>query len=78
MGKASIRAALYWPAISVMTHSMEFKQFAQRLAARGKSYGVILGAVMRKLIHIIYGVVKHKTAYDPAKVLGPAHRQPNI
>jgi len=72
MGKASIRAALYWPAISVMTHSMEFKQFAQRLAARGKSYGVILGAVMRKLIHIIYGVVKHKTAYDPAKVLGPA------
>jgi len=72
MGKASIRAALYWPAISVMTHSIEFKQFAARLAARGKSYGVILGAVMRKLIHIIYGVVKHNTPYDPTKVLGPA------
>jgi len=69
-GKASVRAALYWPAITVMTHSMEFKQFAQRLAARGKSYGVILGAVMRKLIHIIYGVVKHKTPYVPEKVLG--------
>jgi transposase len=72
LGKASIRAALYWPAITVMTHSREFKQFAQRLAARGKSSGVILGAVMRKLIHIISGVVKHKTAYDPAKVLGRA------
>lgn len=71
VGKASIRAALYWPAITVMTHSPEFKQFAARLAERGKGFGVILAAVMRKLIHIIYGVVKHKTPYDPSKVLGP-------
>jgi hypothetical protein len=28
--------------------------------------------VMRKLLHIIYGVVKHKAPYDPAKVLGSA------
>jgi transposase len=74
MGKASIRAALYWPAITVMTHSAEFKEFAARMAARGKPYGVILGAVMRKLLHIIYGVVKHKTPYDPTKVLGPVAR----
>jgi transposase len=71
MGKASVRAALYMPAITVMRSNTEFKQFAARLAARGKSYGVILGAVMRKLLHIIYGVVKHKAPYDPQKVLGP-------
>ncbi len=70
-GKASIRAALYLPAITVMRSNAEFKQFAARLAARGKPYGVILGAVMRKLLHIIYGVVKHKAPYDPRKVLGP-------
>lgn len=70
VGKASVRAALYWPAITVMRGNGEFKQFAARLAARGKSYGVILGAVMRKLLHIIYGVVKHKAPYDPQKVLG--------
>jgi len=34
IGKASVRAALYWPAITVMTHSSEFKQYAARLAAR--------------------------------------------
>jgi hypothetical protein len=28
---------------------------------------VIIGAVMRKLIHICYGVLKHQTPYDPAK-----------
>jgi transposase len=71
IGKAGVRAALYMPAITVMSHNAEFKQFAARLAARGKSYGVILGAVMRKLLHIIYGVVKHKAPYDPQKVLGP-------
>jgi hypothetical protein len=26
---------------------------------------------MRKLLHIIYGVVKHKAPYNPQKVLGP-------
>jgi transposase len=72
LGKASVRAALYMPAITVMRSNSEFKAFAARLAERGKPYGVILGAVMRKLLHIIYGVVKHKAAYDPQKVLGPA------
>ena len=72
VGKAGVRAALYWPAITAMSHCPAFKQFAARLAARGKAKGVIIGAVMRKLLHIVYGVLKHKTAYDPNKVLGPA------
>jgi transposase len=71
IGKAGVRAALYWPAITAMRHCPAFKAFAARLAARGKPKKVIIGAVMRKLIHIVYGVLKHKTAYDPQKVLGP-------
>ena len=46
------------------------KAYAERLAARGKAKKVIIGAVMRKLVHIIYGVLKHRTPYDPTKVLG--------
>src|SRR5262245_34754335 len=68
VGKAGVRAALYWPAITAMTHCEAFKAFAARLAARGKPKGVIIAAVMRKLLHIAYGVLKHKTPYDPAKV----------
>ena len=67
VGKASVRAALYWPAIVAMRRCEGFKAFAARLAARGKAKGVIIGAVMRKLIHICYGVLKHQTPYDPAK-----------
>src|SRR5215212_7033734 len=70
VGKAGIRAALYWPAITAMTRCPAFKAFAERLAARGKPKKVIICAVMRKLVHIIYGVLKHRTPYDPAKVLG--------
>lgn len=72
VGKAGIRAALYWPAITAMRRCPAFKAFAERLAARGKPKKVIIGAVMRKLVHIIYGVLKHRTPYDPDKVLGRA------
>lgn len=71
LGKASVRAALYWPAITAMRHCEAFATFAARLQARGKAKGVIIGAVMRKLLHVVYGVLKHKTPFDPTKVLGP-------
>ena len=70
MGKAGIRAALYWPAITAMTRCPAIKAFAERLAARGKPKKVIIAAVMRKLVHICYGVLKHQTPYDPAKAVG--------
>ena len=70
VGKAGVRAALYWPAITAMTHCPAVKAFAARLAARGKAKKVIIGAVMRKLVHICYGVLKHQTPYDPAKAFG--------
>lgn len=69
-GKARIRAALYWPAITAMTRCPAIKSFAERLAARGKEKKVIIGAVMRKLVHICYGVLKHQPPYDPAKAFG--------
>jgi transposase len=70
MGKVGIRAALYWPAITAMRRCPAMRAFAQRLAARGKPKMVIIGAVMRKLVHICYGVLKHQTPYDPAKAFG--------
>ncbi len=70
MGKAGIRAALYWPAVTAMRYCPACKAYAERLAARGKPKKVVIGAVMRKLVHIVYGVLKHRTPYDPSKVLG--------
>jgi transposase len=72
MGNANLRAALYFPAITAIRCCPAFKAFADRLAAKGKPKKVIIGAVMRKMVHVVYGVLKHQTPYDPAKVLGPA------
>ena len=68
LGKSDLRAALYFPAITAKRWCPELRAFAERLAARGKPKMVVIGAVMRKLIHICYGILKHQTPYDPAKV----------
>ena len=65
MGKSSIRAILYWPAITAIQHNSLIAAFAARLKARGKPKMVIIVAVMRKLVHLIYGVLKNRTPFDP-------------
>jgi transposase len=65
IGKAGIRAALYWPAITAIQHNPLIKAMAERLKARGKSQKVIIGAAMRKLLHLAYGVLKNQSYFDP-------------
>ena len=66
MGKAAIRSALYFPAITAIQHNPIVKQLAKRLEAKGKKKSVIRVAAMRKLMHIAYGVLKNNTPFDPA------------
>ncbi len=42
------------------------KKFANQLANNGKSKMVIIGAVMRKLVHLMYGILKSGQAFDLA------------
>ena len=65
MGQARIRCALYMPAIVARTHNPMAKALADRLAERGKCPMVIIGAMMRKLLHIVYGVLKSGKPFDP-------------
>jgi transposase len=66
MGKAALRAALFYPAITAIQHNPAVKQLAKRLEARGKKKSVIRVAAMRKLMHLAYGVIKNKQPFDPA------------
>jgi transposase len=65
MGRASIRAALYMPAIVAKSHNPILHTFAQRLEQRGLRQMEIVIAVMRKLLHLIYGVLKSRQPFDP-------------
>lgn len=66
LGKATLRAALYFPAITAMKFNPLIKAFANRLKAKHKPSKVIIVAVMRKLLHIAYGVIKNNKPFDPA------------
>lgn len=64
-GNATIRAKLYLPAVVATRFNPTAKRLYQRLLARGKAPMAALGAVMRKLVHICFGVLKHQQAYSP-------------
>lgn len=64
-GNPRIRAALYMAAVVAIRHNPDIRAQYQRLLARGKSKMSALGAAMRKLVHICFGVLKHQTPYQP-------------
>ena len=65
-GHSNIRGTLYMPAVVAMTKSDWGKAFAGRLVAAGKPKLLVIGAVMRKLIAIAYGVLKSGQPFNPA------------
>jgi transposase len=71
VGKASLRGALYFPAMTAMRFNPIVKALVQRLEQQHKPWKVILGAAMRKLMHLAYGVLKNKTPFDPNYGLSP-------
>lgn len=65
IGNARLRKALYFPAITAIRCSPFFQAWAKGLQERGKSKMSVICAVMRKLIHLAYGVLKTGQPFDP-------------
>jgi transposase len=65
IGNARLRRALYFPAITALRCSPFFQAWAKGLQERGKSKMSVICAVMRKLVHIAYGVLKTGKPFDP-------------
>ena len=63
-GHARLRKALYMPALVSIRYNLMIA-FYERLRERGKNGKVIVCAIMRKLVHIIFGVLKSGKKYDP-------------
>ena len=65
IGNARLRKALYFPAVTALRCSPFFQAWAEGLRARGKCKMSVICAVMRKLIHLAYGVLKSDREFDP-------------
>jgi len=64
-GPARIRAVLYMAAIVATQHNPHLKALYHSLQERGKTKMSALGAVMRKLVHLCFGVLKTRQPYQP-------------
>ena len=66
VGRAGLRKALYFPAISAMRHNPVIMRMCARLEQKGKPKMVQIGAAMRKLLCLASGVLKSGVPFDPA------------
>ncbi|MBV9467685.1 MAG: IS110 family transposase, partial [Abitibacteriaceae bacterium] len=64
-GNSHLRRAMYFPAVSAVQWNPLVKAHYERLRAKGKGKMVCLGAAMRKLLMICYGVLKSRQPFDP-------------
>ncbi|HEX8070745.1 MAG TPA: transposase [Pyrinomonadaceae bacterium] len=65
IGNARLRKGLYFPAVTALRCSPFFKAWAEGLRERGKCKMTVICAVMRKLVHLAYGVLKTGKPFDP-------------
>lgn len=63
-GPARIRAVLYMAAVAAKRCNPHVKAVYERLLARGKCKMSALGAAMRKLVHLCFGVFKTQIPYQ--------------
>jgi transposase len=67
VGHAFLRRALYMPAMVALHRTAWGRVFRDRVAAHGKPPKLIIGAMMRKLAQVAFGVLKSGQSFDPAK-----------
>lgn len=65
-GHVALRRALYMPAMVTLYRTAWGKAYRLRLEANHKPAKLIIGAMMRKLAHVIFGVLKSGKPFDPA------------
>jgi transposase len=63
-GHAALRKALYMPGLVALRHNPILQVFGARMKANGLAPKAVVGAAMRKLAHLIYGVVKSGKPFD--------------
>lgn len=65
VGHSRLRSALYMPAMVALYRTAWGRRYRDRLADNGKPSKVIIGAMMRKLLHVAFGVLKSGKKFDP-------------
>jgi len=73
-GNANLRKALFMPAIVATKHNPIVHAFCARLSQSGLKPMEVIGAAMRKLLHLVFGILKTGRPFDP-NYLNPIQTQ---
>jgi len=66
-GNSRLRAALYMPALVAIRYEPSVHAFYEKMVARGKKPKQAIVAVMRKLLHAIWGMLHHDRDFQGEK-----------
>lgn len=64
LGNSALRKSFYMAAMVAIRHNKLIQPFVARLKQNGKAPKAIICAVMRKLAHFIFGIIKNKRPFD--------------
>ena len=53
------------PGMVALRYNPILKPFGERLRAQGMAPKAVIGAALRKLTHLIYGIIKSGEPFDP-------------
>lgn len=68
-GHAQVRHSLYMPAMVALRYNPAIKAFGERLKAQGMPPKAVIAAAMHKLVRIVFGVLRSRTAFSADYVL---------
>lgn len=63
-GPKHLRKLLYMPAVTARRWNPHIKAMSDRLLAKGKTLMTVIGACMRKLAHLCFGVINSRKPYN--------------
>lgn len=63
-GRSKLRKAFFMPALVAQRYNPLIKKMNVRLTVAGNAKMLIVGAAMRKLVHLIYGILKNGVPFD--------------
>ncbi len=70
-GSSRLRKALFFPAMSAMRYNPLCRTFGQRLKEKGRKSIVDIGAIMTKLLHLIFGILRSGKPFKPSHLQSP-------
>ena len=68
-GRTELRRCLYMPAVVAISCNPIIQNLKKRMSASGHALMEIIVAAMKKLLHLVYGVLKHGRPFDPNHAL---------